>query len=299
MNEVSPRDYHTRLTCNREDIFAVDSWLSKSVLWELKNASLYQWRFSPATFKGSAAADWGTMLDCLVTTPDEIDSIVAIHEFPNFRTKEAKEWRDEQVENGLIVMREEEMDDVRKAAERMMANRDAAEIIGRSGKQVVLLSQLEGVNFKGLVDLAPVDRPYLADIKTTGKWSHREFEKTIGNLGYHVQAAVYLALWNKVYPDDKRDRFRLIWQQSFAPYEVTVTELPAVDLTCGEEFAGHLLSRLIVAAKRNWWPNLHGDKVVMCGAPAYSHFEMEEIMEGPMDAPGLQAPQPEPAEAVL
>jgi len=40
--EISPNEYHSRLKVNRANIFDADSYLSKSVIWELKQASLYR-----------------------------------------------------------------------------------------------------------------------------------------------------------------------------------------------------------------------------------------------------------------
>ena len=283
--EVSPQDYHSKLKCNRADIFAEDSWLSKSVLWELKKASLYQWRFAPATFAGSAAATWGSLLDCLITTPDEFDDISVISPYDSFRTKEAKEWKAEQSEAGRLVIDEAMRDNLHKAAERMQKQPHAGEIIENSDKQVMLLSELNGVKFKGLVDLAPRDRPYLADIKTTGAWGASEMAASVGKFGYHVQAAVYLAMWNRLNPDGQRKRFRIVWQQNFAPFECTVTELPATDIAAGEEFASYLINKLVRAAKKNWWPNIHGDQVAMLGAAPWAIAEADEIMTGGMTAP--------------
>lgn len=72
--EISPRDYHSKLTCNRANIHAADSFLSKSVLWELYKGSLWRWRFHPREKKQTAAMKWGSLVDCIATTPELVDS---------------------------------------------------------------------------------------------------------------------------------------------------------------------------------------------------------------------------------
>lgn len=277
--EVSPRDYHTRLKLDRADIFSEDSWLSKSALWELKSSSLYRWRFAPKVVKPSDAINWGTLIDCLITTPDELEEVLAIHTYDSFRTKEAREFKQEALDAGLIPITEEKLGVARGAAEKIMANRAAAKIIESSKKQVVLLSELRGIKFKGLVDLAPENELYLADLKTTADLSKIGIEKRIADLGYHVQAAIYLKLWNNLYPDDPRKEFRHIWQSSTEPYEVAVTDLHIAEISAGEEYSAYLLGKLIKAAKKDKWPNIFNDKIAIIGRPQYAMYQEEAEMD--------------------
>lgn len=283
--EISPRDYHTRLSLDRSDIFSPSSWLSKSRLWELREKSLYRWRYHPSEFSGSDAADWGTLVDCLVTTPDEIEEITALHDYPDFRTKEARQFRDEAKESGKILVDHERLNLARRAAEKLEKHPVAGDIIRASGKQVVLLNRIQGIQCKGLVDLAPVNRPYLADLKTTGRFTLRSLERTIEDLGYHVQAAFYLKLWNLCHPDDQRNRFRFIWQDSSPPFETVVTELPAHDIHAGEEWAAHQIDRLIGATQKDYWPDLGGGKCLLIGRTSSAVYRDEEDLDGPMAVP--------------
>lgn len=294
--EVSPRDYHTRLQLNREDIFAEDSWMSKSKLWELKDSSLFRWRYYPNEFAGSKFSDWGTLIDCLVTTPDEFDDITAPCPYPNFKTTVAQEFRDELRAAGKIILDETgrrnlEMPvghDVFEAAEILMADPIAGPVIKASKKQVILTMEIQGVRFKALLDLAPENEAVLYDIKTTSDLSFSGMSKKIASLGYHVQAYLYLKLWNAAYPNDQRKNFRLIWQGQNPPYEVVVTEIPAADIEAGGEWAASALDRLIEAAKADKWPNLAGDRVVMLGRPGWAQFQDDEDIEGPISAPNIK-----------
>lgn len=349
--EVSPRDYHKKLTLNREDIFDPESWLSTSTLKELRNCSLYRWRFAPKTFNGSAASDWGNVIDCLITTPDEINDVVHVGDvddsppmkpshidseswkeiiddhldesrepsfvvlpFDSFKTKDARAARDEAISNGLtpitsgmaskihyelprirkarevaesgkIIFTEDQMVEARRAANVLVTDRIAGPIIKDAKKQVILLSKVKGINFKGLVDLVPSDEPCLYDLKTISDLSIGGISKAIQNFSYHVQAAIYLKLWNSLNPDDQRKRFRFIWQSSSPPYEVAVTELPAFDIEAGSEWAAFQINRLIEAQEKSRWPNIVGDKIAIIGRPGYAEFkdieEMDELPTAP------------------
>lgn len=283
--EVSPRDYHKRLTLDRANIFSPDSWLSKSRLWELKTSSLYRWRYHARDFTPSPAMQWGTLIDAYITTPDEVDEILVFNPYPDFRTKAAQELRDSSIAQGKIVISGEDQLRVLQAVAVLHADPVAGPVIRDSAKQVVLLNRIRGVNFKGLVDLVPTKSKCLYDLKTTGKLSVRGIESAITDFGYNVQAAVYLKLWNACNPDDQRDRFRFIWQSSEHPYEVAVTELPTADIEAGEEWAAFQIDRLKNATEANEWPGIFGGKVAMIGRPAYAMHQDEAEMDGITTAP--------------
>jgi len=285
--EVSPREYHSRLTLDRANILSPDSWLSKSRLCELRGSSLYKWRYYPREMKPSAAMAWGSLIDCFITTPEEVDSTVVYNPFPDFRTKAAQELRDNALADGKIVVSAKEKEQVEIAVEKVLKHPIAGEVVRNSRKQVFLLNKIKTVQFKSLVDLAPVNEPCLYDFKTTANLSQKGIAKSIDDFQYHVQAALYLKMWNLCHPDDQRQRFRFIWQSSEAPYEIAITELPAFDIEAGEQWAADQIDRLLLATKRNWWPGLFDGKVAMIGRPGYCAYQDEEEMTGPVMAPEI------------
>ena len=285
--EVSPRDYHSKLSLDRSNILSPDSWLSKSRLFELKSSSLYRWRFYPNEFKPTAAMQWGSLIDCYLTTPEEVANTVVYNPFPDFRTKAAQELRDKAMADGKIVVSVEMQRQVEAAIKEVMAHPVAGPVVEHSRKQVVLLNKIKGVQFKALVDLAPTDQPCLYDFKTTSSLSIRGISKATDDFGYHVQAALYLKMWNLCHPDDQRSRFRFIWQASEPPYEVAVTELPAFDISAGEEWAADQIDRLLIAHKTGYWPSLTGGKVAMVGRPGYCAYQDEESMAELVVAPDM------------
>ena len=286
--EVSPLDYHAKLGLDRSDIFSRDSWLSKSRIWELHDSSLFRWRFSPQVFTPTVSTEWGTLVDTLVTCPEQFEKIAEPHSFPNFRTKEAREFRDDAQAAGKILVNEELSKEVRRAADRILTNRDVRPVLNGAKTQVVLLSVIQGVQFKALVDIVPEFDGCLYDLKTVADLSRRGIEKAIGNFGYHVQAGIYRKLWNNLHPDDPRDRFRFIWQQSCPPYEVAITELPSSDIDAGEEWAAHHLDRLIKATKANRWPNVFDDQVPVLGRSMGATYAQEDELNGLSPAPSLK-----------
>lgn len=278
IHEVSAVDYHGILKCNRADIFTPESYLSKSVLWELNASSLFKWRYHPRVFSPTPAMQWGSLVDCLTTTPDLVDSEVRVSPFPDFRTKAAKEWRDKEVDSGKIVISLPHFEEAQKAAEMLLkTNRQSAEIFAESFKQVIIGAKINSLMFKGLVDLAPAGKDYLVDLKTTGTdFTLSGFSKSVANFGYHVQAGLYLTLWNNTHPDDRRERFKIIWQHSQPPYEVCVTELHSDDINQGLKTALRLLGKLKHAAQEDHWPMLAENEHPLITRPVWAQMQDDE-----------------------
>lgn len=293
--EVLPSEYHSRLTLNRENIFDDNSYLSKSALWELYQGSLYKWRFYPKQHLANDAVAWGSLIDCLTTSPDDFDECFVVKPDTYINNKgEVKPWNGNanvckkllaNVDEGKTIITQEMIENATLAVKNLTeTHKESAKIFANSDKQVILLSEVMGVKFKGLVDLAPRGEKYLADLKTTGKFSHDSFEKTTGSLGYHVQAGLYLMLWNTCFPNDQRDRFRIIWQESSPPYEVAVKELTALDIADGQDLGKHLIIKLVNAAKKNYWP-MKFEKVTMQSRAAFAGMQEAQEMEGYAEAP--------------
>ena len=277
--ECAPRDYHSKLRVNRANIFAPDSFLSKSALWELNDASLYKWRYFPSQITLTAAMQWGSLVDTLATTPDLEGSEIAVSPYPDFRAKEAREWRDAQLAANMTVIAADTLTEGRKAAKMLTETcRATAEIFDKSKTQVIVAAKINDVAMKGLVDLAPVGEDFLADLKTTSNFTADGFCKDVAARGYHVQAAIYLHLWNACFPDDQRKRFKLIWQDSSAPYEACVTEIAEHEIEAGWHYATRMIDTLIDATKRGHWPTAFSESEILITRPVWASIREDEKM---------------------
>jgi hypothetical protein len=283
--EVSPLEYHSRLKLDRSNIFSPDSYMSKSRLWELNESTLWRWRNAPEEKETTTSMTWGSLVDCMLLTPELTASSVIINPFADFRSKAAQDLKKSATAKGQIVVSVEDMRLAETAVAAVLGHPVAGPVVRNAKKQVVLLGKIKDVQCKALLDLVP-DGPCLYDLKTTRDLTPRGISKAIHSFAYHIQAAWYLRLWNLCFPDQPKDRWRFIWQSNTAPFEVAVTELPAHDIESGKEWAGYQLDRLIAATKANKWPGFGDDKVTMIGRPAYASIQDEEDLDGLVAAPG-------------
>lgn len=253
--EIKPRDYHAKLRCNRANVLAEDSYLSKSVLWELDSASLYKWRFHTKPKVITAAMQWGSLIDCLTTTPELENTDVVVCPYDSYRTNDAKAWKAAQEAENKIIVASADMEDARAAVKMLTQTcKASADIFAKSKSQVIVAGRVLDVKVKGLVDMAPEGEDFLADLKTVSTFSLEGFAKQTANFGYHMQAGIYLNLWNAMFPNNQRTRWKFVWQDSEAPYEACVTELAPQDIEAGWAYASTLIQRILDATASNKWP---------------------------------------------
>jgi len=118
----------------------------------------------------------------------------AICPYPDYRTKEAREWRDAQIAAGKNIVTQEQF----KAADQIVKNIEnhplAGEyLLGDGWRHEVEMyaSTVEGVKLKGKADSLKISDGALivSDIKTTAKFD--EFKRKASWNHYDLQAAVY------------------------------------------------------------------------------------------------------------
>jgi hypothetical protein len=260
---------------------------------------------------------WGSLVDCLITSPEDFDAQFSVSPFDSFRTKEAKEWKAAKIKSGVDIVTDDLIEQAKIAADVLKNIHPVSkEIIAKSKKQVVLMKRIKhpasenAINLKALLDFAPEGVDYLADLKTTADFSPSGFSKTIGKYGYHVQASHYLSMWNMLNPDDQRTRFKIVWQDSKPPYEVAVTEIPESDIADGADIFNYLLGKIIMAGDSDEWP-MKFKKTVLLGRAMFSVYDEGQEIDGlhsspkivpatqdELDEPDEPEPEPEPVAEV-
>ena len=216
---------------------------------------------------------WGSLVDATLLQPEEIDKCFAVSPYSEFRSAEAKAWRDAQT---MPIVKPSEIEAAYAAACEIRAHKWAGPILDQSAAQVSCLMEGEepitGEPFlaKCRVDLAPCRGEYeawLFDLKTTGNLD--AIPKACADFGYHVQAAFYLDLWNACTNQD-RDRWGFIFQQSAAPYEVRVVELDREDIQRGRESYLKMLTAWCAAHKHGVFPDPWNDEIQTISLPKWS-----------------------------
>lgn len=260
---ITPRAYHS---WKFDPTNPSEGPISCSLLKRFISVGPYRFRYETKTKRApSSAMTWGSLVDCLLFTPDLVDEqFVSKEDNPHLssdgsvRTADAREWRDEHLGRGVEVVTEKERADAGAAVLSLMNTPISYEIVACGKHQVGLVASLHhGIPIKGLLDVVPSHPKHddsLADLKTTSAdiYNDDELARQVGRFGYHIQAAMYLHLWNLI-TGESRNRFQLIWQSASEPYEVRVTELDNLSLEAGGAMVSCYLSRLEDCIMRKMW----------------------------------------------
>ncbi len=138
-----------------------------------------------------SAVDLGQLAHMLVLGGDDT---FAICEFPDFRTKAAREWRDAQIAAGKNIITQDQF----KAVESIVANienhpqsQNYLLADGFKFEQEMFAKTAEGVDLRGKADAIKLsgESAIVTDIKTTAQFD--KFYKAASWNHYDLQAAVY------------------------------------------------------------------------------------------------------------
>ena len=249
--------------------------MSRSQLIEFARCP-HRWR---AGYKneGSKSKDFGSLIDCLVLTPQFFDSTFTIRpdEYPSeegSKTKGfntvmkpwsgnstwCKEWLALNQDNQVV--KSGDVEAMRVLADRL--GNDFFDILAGSDRQVMLTADWTDdttgavVPIKCLIDLVPQrqHRKSLFDFKTMACAHPVVQAKKFFEFGYHVQAALELDMWNATHPNDPREDFRLFGVENVSPYEPFRALLSEEFIVLGRSVYQRALHQYAQCLRTNAWP---------------------------------------------
>lgn len=196
--------------------------------------------------ESTAAMEWGSLLDCLVTQPGKFDEIYAVapKEYPgtpkkkgdpvemkpwNWNANFCEAWAKEQAASGKEIATEPQAEKAFAAQERLQADEILMGFMSRSDRQVFVRTEWVdsetgiSIPFKCLLDFKPPadDEEFgntLGDLKTTADASPRRWKRTVFDQKWHLQAAIYLDAVNAA-EGVEYTQFAHIVSESVKPYE--------------------------------------------------------------------------------
>lgn len=198
----------------------------------------------------TAAMAFGTIVHGLTLTPDEVPGLWVKKAFKDFRTNEAKAWRDKQT---LIILSDEDLAEMTAAADALKAEPNVAWILNRAEKEVAIFRRHErtGLLLKARLDLPFMDHQdkiAVADIKKVQSVKKSLFAKDIGARLAHMQGAFYADIIGA-------SSFYFIAIEEAAPNEVAIYKQTAASLDRGRRLYEKLLDTLVECRLRNEWPS--------------------------------------------
>ena len=213
--------------------------------------------------KATDAMRKGSLFDCLLTSPERFAQDFILSPYDEFRTNESKEWKAEQKERGLIVVKQAEIEAAKESIERVNSDPRWIEMTkGNPRFQVAMRAEVEGKPFKGLVDLVPDANESafgnaLVDVKRCGTMNDiRDILRTCRKFGYGIQGGLYRGLWKLASGEYRPDFILFIVPDDFSDpsAEICVLNLGKHLLDNGGQEAMRMNRRLIECETSGVWP---------------------------------------------
>ena len=227
------------------------------------------------------ATEWGSLIDCLVLTPDKFKERFAITPamYPCEPTKRdprtekpwnansnfCAEWEELQI--GKQIVKPAKLTEAENAVKFLMGNEQIRQLIKCSRKQVMAVAAYHevetgiDVSLKVLIDLVPeLGTPFekcLADLKTAVAASYFLWGRAVKQHDYHVQAALYSDVYRAATGEDRPDWFNAV-QESFPPWQTATWALSSEYVEIGRMKYLDALKKYCQCLKADVWPGYQG-----------------------------------------
>lgn len=275
IHTISAAEYHA-------DPCATPSLSSSiaGIVWH--RTPLHGWMAHPknqnrADRSESATFDLGTVAHALILEGSESSVCVIVAD--DWRTKAAKEQRDEARSAGLIPILAEKMDEIRAMASAATTFIDQTEIAGilQDGKpEQTIIAQDGSIWLRGRLDFLTNDRKIILDYKTVGRSAAPEsfLRSSVFQFGYDIQAAMYLRLLRLV---GCTEDTKFVWlvQETEAPYACSLVGASPSMIESGSRKLDYVSQQWAECVETGVWPG-YSPRIAWLEAPAWELGKVEE-----------------------
>lgn len=188
----------------------------------------------------------------------------------DWRTKIAQEQRNAARAEGATALLRQQANDAAKMTsvvfDRLSAIEEARPLFGSRGsigglvngrpERVLIWRDVGGALCRSMIDWQGPSETEIWDLKTTAiRLNDDSIQKQIINLGYDLSAAFYLRGLSQLKPElAGRFRFRWVFVEAEAPFEVRVVEPSAEMLEMGDRKAALAIEKWRRCLSANEWP---------------------------------------------
>lgn len=184
-------------------------------------------------------------------------------------TAAGKAWRERVTRDGLRVLDADAAHAVSECAQAVMLHPIAGEWIRGAQYQAQVVGEVGGHLARGMLDLWKGNM--IADLKTAQSADQRAFGKQIGDMAYHVQAALYCDIMRSVDLVTDDVEWRWIVAESSAPFRVEVSSpAPMSLIEAGRRDYLRALETYHRCTDSGQWPTSIGGEIAY-DLPAYRY----------------------------
>jgi len=242
----------------------------------LQSPAKYRWRKdNPPLIDDSPKFDIGKAVHAKVLGQG---AEVVIVEAEDWRSKAARDARQEARDAGKAPLLTREFDAVNAMAESVLANPTARALLTQPGdSEVSVFADVDGVPTRARFDFLPdrTDRRTVAvDLKTTLDASKRAFESSVAKYEYAVQRAWYIDTYETVTGETDVEMIFLAVEKE-PPYLVAKFQVPTVWAEKGHRMAIEARKRWAACTESGVWPG-YPEEIQLLDEPVWHVYEYEE-----------------------
>lgn len=190
----------------------------------------------------------------------------------SFRRKHCQNWRDQQKAAGKIVITDNDLQFVFKAAQAVGRHPVAGPLFNDADAEVSMFwNSKDGFRCKARLDLVP-RKPCIVDVKKTNNAKPSVFARHAINMGYHIQMAWYRLAWSLLGDGERTTCILVAVEDETA--DVTVHQLSEESLQEGERLAMKAFERWKECHKSGVWPG-YSDGFSVIDLPTWARAGME------------------------
>lgn len=159
---------------------------------------------------------------------------------------------------GRTVLERDQYDQALCCIEAIRSRPYMAKCVDSCEKEVTLLGEIEGVPFKGRLDLLRRKRPLIVDLKTTADCNKHAFGRIFVRLHYDMKLAIYRELAKQEI--GKEPDVAIITQETSGVFDNAYVPVPSIVLDNAWAKVLDILGRFKRANVSGEWPGVDGGK---------------------------------------
>lgn len=224
----------------------------------------------------------GSLLDSLLCGGD---AEIIESPYDEYRTKEAREWRDAQSATGKLAVKRKDLEYAKKAADYIRENLLSLGVELTGQPQTSAIWESNGVLCRGRFDYWNPSEALLIDLKTCDSAAPGGLGNKFVSFGYAVQWAAYVQAIETLIPE-LQGRVRMIFAcaETEAPYACTVATLGGTMRAFGQWQWKRAVETWGRCLESKQWP-AYGETEVEAPAWAVAAMEAGMLEGGSLGAP--------------
>jgi len=181
--------------------------------------------------------------------------IVRPARFDSWRTTESKKWRSDQEAVGRTVLLPSQIEVIRGMAKSLARSPlvKAGILNGEIEQSIFWKDEETSIWCGSRPDCIPNDSGDVCDLKTSTSVEYDDISRTIGTLGYHMQAALVGEGFKQVLKRPMTS-FSLCFSEKTPPFCSRIVTLKDCDLDRGAKQNRASLRIMADCLEKNWWP---------------------------------------------